>query len=262
MAGMKQEASSFATYPSLRDRVVLITGGGSGIGASAVEHFARQGAKVAFLDIAIEASVALVEELAPVCAHRPLFLACDVTETEALRAAIARVSEQMGPITVLVNNAASDDRHPFEQVTPAYWDERLALNLKHQFFAAQAVVEGMRAVGGGVILNMSSISWLIPTTDMMVYNIAKAGIVAMTRALARELGADGIRVNCVLPGAILTERQRRLWMSPAYQEEILARQCLKRNLMPEEVARLLLFLASGDSSGMTNQSYIVDGGWM
>ncbi len=251
-------ASSFATYPSLRDRVVLITGGGSGIGASTVAHFVAQGARVAFLDIAVEPSRQLVAGLP----QPPVFIPCDLTDIGSLQAAISQVAAELGPIEVLINNAGSDTRHHFEDVTPAFFDERLAVNLKHQFFAAQAVAPGMKALGRGVILNISSISWMIPGEDVPVYNIAKAGIVGLTRSLARELGPSGIRVNCVLPGAILTERQQRLWMSPAYEAEILARQCLKRHLLPEEVARLLLFLAADDSSAITNQSYIVDGGWI
>ena len=252
----------FGTYPSLRDRVVLITGGGSGIGASAVEHFALQGARVAFLDRAIEASLALVESLTPRAAHVPLFLACDLTDIAALQQAVVDVAAHFGPAQVLVNNAGSDDRHRLAEVTPAYWDDRMAMNLRHQFFAAQAVAPGMAAAGGGSILNMSSISWIIPGQDVIAYNTAKAGIVGMTRSLARELGEQNIRVNCVLPGAILTERQRRLWMTPEYTAEVLSRQSLKRNLMPEEVSRLLLFLAADDSSAITNQSYIIDGGWI
>ena len=256
---------AFATYPSLRDCVVLITGGGSGIGASAVEHFAHQGARVAFLDLAVEPSTALVKKLAaltPPVAHPPVFLPCDLTDIPALEQAVADVTASIGPPVVLINNAGSDDRHRFADITPAYWDERMAVNLRHHFFAARAVARGMISVGGGSIINMSSISWMIPGENVIAYNTAKAGIVGLTRSLAHELGANNIRVNCVLPGAILTERQRRLWMTPEYTAMILAHQSLKRNLMPEEVARLLLFLAADDSSAITNQSYIIDGGWI
>jgi D-xylose 1-dehydrogenase len=254
--------STFATYPSLRDRVVLITGGGSGIGASAVEHFAHQGARVVFLDLAVEPSLALVDNLALTCVHPPLFVACDLTDIPAMQAVITNINSRIGTPQVLINNAGNDDRHHFEAITPAYWDDRMAVNLRHYFFAAQAVASGMKAIGGGSIINMSSISWMIPGKDVTVYNTAKAAIVGMTRSLAHELGDANIRVNSVLPGAILTERQRRLWMSPEYETEILAHQCLKRNLMPAEVARLLLFLAADDSSAITNQSYIIDGGWI
>jgi len=252
----------FASYPSLEGRSVLITGGGSGIGASMVEQFAMQGAKVAFLDIVEQASKDLVADLAARCAHAPLFQICDLTNIAALRDAVASIALAHGSPTVLVNNAGSDDRHAFAEVTPEYWDQRIAVNLKHQFFAAQAVAPGMKAAGGGAIVNMSSIAWMIPSANLSVYTTAKAAIVGMTRSLAHDLGEAGIRVNCVLPGAILTERQRRMWMSPEYEREVLSRQCLKRHILPEEVARLVLFLAADDSESMTNQNYIIDGGWI
>lgn len=257
-----QSASSYASYPSLRDRVVLVTGGGSGIGASIVENFALQGSKVAFLDVSIEPSLQLVEDLAPRAAHKPLFLPCDVTDVAALRKAIDDVAAQLGPILVLINNAGSDDRHVFADVTPEYYENRMAINLRHHFFAAQAVAPGMKAAGTGSILSLCSIAWLIPTPDLMVYNMAKAAILAMTRSLARELGEDGVRVNCVLPGAILTERQKRVRITAEYEKIIFDGQCFKRHLLPEEVARLLLFLAADDSSGITSQGYLVDGGWI
>jgi NAD(P)-dependent dehydrogenase (short-subunit alcohol dehydrogenase family) len=252
----------FASYPSLDGRSVLITGGGSGIGAALVEQFAMQGAKVAFLDVAEEASRQLAEDLTSRCAHPPLFLRCDLTDIAALREAAAAATRSCGAPRVLVNNAGSDDRHAFAEVTPEYWDQRIAVNLKHQFFAAQAVAPGMKAAGGGSIINMSSIAWMIPSANLPVYTTAKAAIVGMTRSLAHELGEGKIRVNCVLPGAILTERQRRLWMSPEYEREVLSRQCIKRHILPEEVARLVLFRAADDSEAMTNQNYIIDGGWI
>jgi NAD(P)-dependent dehydrogenase (short-subunit alcohol dehydrogenase family) len=227
-----------------------------------VEQFAMQGARVTFLDVADEASFKLVEDLTPRCARAPLFQHCDLADIDALRDAIATITRSCGPPLVLVNNAGSDDRHTFAKVTPEYWDQRIAVNLKHQFFAAQAVAPGMKAAGGGAIVNMSSIAWMIPSANLSVYTTAKAAIVGMTRSLAHELGDVGIRVNCVLPGAILTERQRRVWMSPEYEQEILSRQCIKRHIMPEEVARLVLFLAADDSAAMTNQNYIIDGGWI
>jgi len=252
----------FASYPSLHGRTVLITGGGMGIGAAMVEQFALQGARVAFLDLAEQASKELVEDLTARCAHPPVFQHCDLTDIPALREAVAAVTRSCGTPTVLVNNAGSDDRHTFAEVTPEYWDQRIAVNLKHQFFAAQAVAPGMATAGGGSIINMSSIAWMIPSASLSVYTTAKAAIVGMTRSLAHDLGAAGIRVNCVLPGAILTERQRRLWMSPEYEQEVLSRQCIKRHILPEEVARLVLFLAADDSEAMTNQNYIIDGGWI
>jgi NAD(P)-dependent dehydrogenase (short-subunit alcohol dehydrogenase family) len=252
----------FASYPSLRDLAVLITGGGSGIGAAIVEQFGLQEARVAFLDVADEISSRLVEHLRSRCLHAPMFLHCDLLDIEALRAAVAEVESRLGPVRVLVNNAASDDRHNFAEVTSEYWDERMAVNLRHQFFATQAVAPGMAAAGGGSIINMSSIAWMIPSTGLPAYVTAKAGIVGLTRTLARELGGSNIRVNCVSPGAIMTERQRRLWMTPEYLAEIMQRQSLKRELLPEEVARVVLFLAAADSAGITGQNFVIDAGWV
>lgn len=260
--GPSAQSDSFAIYPSLRNRTVLVTGGGSGIGASMVEHFARQGARVAFLDIAEEAATALVERLQPVCASAPVFLRCDLTDIAALRAAVSEVEGRLGPVGALVNNAANDARHPTAEVSSEYWDQAMAVNLRHQFFAMQAVIPGMIGAGGGSIINMSSIAWIIPTTGFPVYVAAKAAIVGLTRTMAHELGASNIRVNAILPGAILTERQIRLWWTAAYEAEIMSRQCLKRHLTPDDVARLALFLAADDSSAITNQSYVIDGGWV
>jgi D-xylose 1-dehydrogenase len=251
----------FALYPSLRDRVIVVTGGASGIGAAMVEQFAWQGSQVAFLDIARELAAELVDRLGPV-AHAPLFFSCDVTDIAALRAALGEIERRLGPVGVLVNNAANDDRHDFARVTPEYWDERMAVNLRHYFFATQAVVPAMRVAGGGSVINLGSIAWVVPSTGFPVYVTAKAAIVGLTRTLAHELGASGIRVNCIMPGAILTERQRRLWITPEYLAEIVGRQALKRELTPQEVARLALFLAADDSAAITNQSYVIDGGWV
>ena len=255
-------SEGFARYPSLRDVAVLITGGGSGIGAAMVEQFALQGARVAFLDVADEDSVKLVADLGSRCPHPPIFSHCNLVDVAALKAAVAAVEARFGVVRVLVNNAANDDRHKFADVTPEYFDERMAVNLRHQFFATQAVVARMAAAGGGSVINMSSIAWMIPSVGFPAYVTAKAGIVGLTRTLARELGGANIRVNCVAPGAIMTERQRRLWMTAEYLAEIMQRQSLKRELMPGEVARLVLFLASDDSSGITGQSYVIDGGWV
>lgn len=252
----------FAHYPSLDGRVVLITGGGSGIGASIVEHFVQQGAKTAFLDLAEEASKELVNRVAKSAKHSPLFIPCDLTDIPALRAAIQKIEASLGPIEVLVNNAANDERHESEETTPEYWDRMIAVNLRHHFFALQAVAPGMKARGKGSIINMSSISWLIPSTGLPAYVTAKAGIMGLTRTMSRELGPAGIRVNCVLPGAILTEKQHRLVWTPEYTETIMGSQSIKRTLMPEDVSRLILFLAADDSSAITGQSHIVDGGWV
>jgi len=172
------------------------------------------------------------------------------------------MEDRLGAVRILVNNAANDDRHKLSEVTPEYWDNRMAVNLRHHFFAIQSVVPGMRAAGGGSIINMSSIAWMIPSTGLPAYVTAKAAIVGLTRAMAHELGEANIRVNSVLPGAILTERQRRLWWTPEYEAEIMKRQALKQSVRPEDVARTVLFLGSADSSAITNQSYIVDGGWV
>lgn len=257
-----QQTAGFATYPSLRDRVVVVTGGGSGIGAEIVQQFVHQGARVAFLDRDVEASQALVRAAGGGSPHVPRFFACDLTDVAALRSAFAQIAAELGTVTVLVNNAGSDDRHITAEITPEYWDERLAVNLRHVFFAIQAVSGGMTAAGGGSIVNMGSIAWLIPSTNQAAYVTAKAGIVGLTRSLAHELGAANIRVNCVLPGAIMTERQRRLWVTPQYAATIRAAQAIKRELLPDDVARFVLFLAADDSSAMTSQSYIVDGGWI
>lgn len=251
-----------ARYPSLQKAVVLITGGATGIGAGMVEQFALQDAQVAFLDIAEESAAALIRKLASAAAKPPVFVKCDLTDISQLRSAINRVESQFGAIRVLVNNAASDDRHKLSDVTPEYWDERMNVNLRHHFFAIQAVAPRMAQAGGGSIINMSSIAWMIPSTGLPAYITAKAGIVGLTRTLARELGGANIRVNSVSPGAIMTERQRRLWMTPDYLAEIMQRQSLKRELTPEDVAKLVLFLASEDSSAITGQNFVIDGGWV
>jgi NAD(P)-dependent dehydrogenase (short-subunit alcohol dehydrogenase family) len=252
----------FAVYPSLRERVVVVTGGASGIGAAMVEAFASNGGRVAFLDLQKEAGEQLVQRLRDTNVHAPVFARCDLTDIAALQDAFAKIDERLGPVEVLINNAGNDSRHSLEEVTPEFWDRTIAVNLKHQFFAAQAVIPGMRRLGRGSIINMSSIAWMIPSTNVPVYVTAKAAIVGMTRTLAHEVGKDNIRVNCILPGAIATERQQRLWFTPEYQAEILAAQALKRLIEPEEVARLALFLAADDSAAITNQSYVIDGGWV
>ena len=253
---------SFATYPSLAERTVLITGGGSGIGASLVEHFVAQNAIVAFLDIEENTSSALVEDLTGRFDCTPLYLSCDVADTARLRDAIAKVGDTLGPITVLVNNAGNDERHNFQEVTSEYWDERLQVNLKHQFFAAQSVYEGMKAAGGGAIINFSSTTWVMGEGGYVCYTTAKAAIIGLTRSLSRDFGAADIRVNAVLPGWVMTERQMKLWLTPEGEKEIKERQALKHKLFPEDIARMVLFLAADDSRMTTGQSFIVDGGWV
>ncbi len=254
--------SNYAIYPSLKDRAVFVTGGGSGIGASIVEHFCAQGSKVAFVDIAREASEALVKSFAGKGLPAPLFIECNVTDIAALQRAIAAAKQKLGPIRVLVNNAAHDQRHPIDTVTPEYWDDRYAVNLKHQFFAAQAVYKDMAAAGGGAIVNLGSTSWVIGQGGMPCYTSAKSAVAGLTRALARDFGPLNIRVNCILPGWIMTERQIKLWLTPEGEEELMKRQCLKRKLVPADIARTVLFFAADDSGACTNQNYIVDGGWV
>jgi D-xylose 1-dehydrogenase len=251
-----------ASYPSLEGRVVFVTGGGSGIGASIVEHFCAQGSRVAFVDIERAASETLVDTIGRRGQPAPAFVPCDVRDIAALRGAMAQVRDRLGPIRVLVNNAAHDERHAIERVTPEYWDDRFAVNLRHQFFAAQAVAPDMAAAGGGAIVNFGSTSWLVGQGGMPAYLSAKAAIAGLTRALARDFGPMNIRVNCIVPGWIMTERQVRLWLTPEGEQELLRRQCLKRKLLPEDVARVVLFFAADDSGGCTSQSYIVDGGWV
>ncbi len=256
-----QANSAFAVYPSLRDRAVLVTGGATGIGESLVRHFARQGSRVAFLDIQQEPANELVEMLTYEGCKVPLFIRCDLTDVAALQTAVEAAVSEFGGLDVLVNNAANDQRHSIDEVTPEYWDHSMAVNLRPQFFTVQAALPAMRAAQRGSVINMSSISWMIPSTGLPVYVAAKAAIVGLTRTLAHELGPDNIRVNAVLPGAIATEKQKKLVYTPAYKAEILANQALKRDILPEDVARLVLFLAADDSSAITNQSYVIDGGW-
>jgi len=253
---------NYAVYPSLRDRMVIVTGGASGIGESIVTAFSSQGARVAFLDIQEQAAARLIERCKESGGTVPCYYACDLTDIGALQTAVDQILREFRNVDVLVNNAGNDTRHSIAEVTSASWDQTIALNLKHQFFMAQAVIPAMQKAQRGAIINMSSIAWVIPSVHLPVYVTAKAALVGMTRTLAHELGRDNIRVNCVMPGAVLTERQQRLWFSEAYKAEILDNQALKRMLLPEEVARLVLFLAADDSSAITNQSYIIDGGWV
>lgn len=251
---------SHAVYPSLKGRTVLVTGGGSGIGEAVVRRFAEQGAKTAFVDIAVEASEKLVAELRTK-KQDVMFLPCDVTDTAKLRQSIDQIRANYGPITVLINNAAHDQRHKFLDVTPEYFDERVAVNFKHMFFAAQAVVPDMIAAGGGSIVNFGSVSWLMGSADLSVYGSMKAASHGFTRMLAHEFGKDNIRVNCILPGWIMTQRQLDLWVDAEGEKAIMANQSLKRKMLPDDVAKAVLFLASDESSGMTRQMITVDGGW-
>ena len=254
--------SSFTKYPSLKGRAVFITGGASGIGASLVEHFATQGARVGFIDLSDDAAQALCGQIVAAGGAAPWYRHCDLTDIAALRSAIDDFTAEFGAIRVLINNAGNDQRRDLADITPEAWRSALAVNLDHQFFAAQAVAPGMAMAGGGSIVNMSSIAWMLGIPELSAYAAAKAAIVAMSKSMARSWGPDNVRVNCILPGAILTERQKRLWMTPVYEATLMDRQSLKRHLQPEEVARLALFLASDDASAITGQGYVIDGGWV
>jgi NAD(P)-dependent dehydrogenase (short-subunit alcohol dehydrogenase family) len=247
---------SSAIYPSLKGKRVVITGGGSGIGAGLVAGFVRQGAEVIFLDIVDGDSTALVEQLTPGAAIAPVYKRCDLMDLAGLKATLAEI----GDVDVLVNNAGNDDRHTLADLTPEYWDNRIGVNLRHMVFAAQAVAPGMAKRGGGAIINFGSISWHLGLEDLVLYETAKAGIEGMTRALARELGPDDIRVTCVVPGNVKTKRQEK-WYTPEGEAEIVAAQCLKGRIVPENVASLVLFLASDDASLCTGHEYWIDAGW-
>lgn len=252
--------TAFATYPSLVDRTVIVTGGGSGIGASFVEHFARQGAKVGFLDIAADAGHALAESLAD-ARHRPLFVEADLTDIAALRHAVDTIRDAFGPVGVLVNNAANDVRHDFAQTTPEAFDTSLATNLRHQYFATQAVLPDMRKLGGGSVICLGSTGWMKKNAGYPMYATAKAAVVGFVFGMARELGRDRIRINCLVPGWVITEKQRELWLDDEGEAEIRRVQCMPGHLMPEDLARAALFLGADDSRMCTGQSVIVDGGW-
>jgi NAD(P)-dependent dehydrogenase (short-subunit alcohol dehydrogenase family) len=255
---------TLARFPSLAGKTVLITGGATGIGEAFVEHFFDQGAKVAFFDIDTDAGEALADKLGAELADgqsRPMFLRVDLTDIEALRKGIADVRGALGPIGVLVNNAANDKRHKIEDVTPEFYDAAIAVNIRHQFFAAQAVIEDMKQLGGGSIINLGSISWMLKQGGMPVYTTSKSGVQGMTRGLARDLGPFNIRVNTLVPGWVMTEKQKRLWLDDNGRRQIKEGQCIGGELMPAHLARAALFLASDDSRMMTAQDMVIDGGW-
>jgi len=251
----------WASYPSLAGKRVFITGGASGIGAALVEAFTRQHASVAFVDIARDEAEALCARLRNTGQPAPLFRYCDLTALDSLTATINEIVAQIGDIDVLVNNAANDQRHQLETLKPAQWDQLNAINQRPMFFTCQAVVPAMRRRGGGAIINMGSISWHIKSGGYPAYAAAKAAVCGLTRALARDLGRDGIRVNTVSPGWVMTARQQALWLDAAGEEEIRRNQCLPGQLMPADVAALVMFLAADDSAMCTAQEFIVDGGW-
>ena len=253
--------TAFATYPSLQDRAVLITGGATGIGATLVEAFAAQGARVGFIDIDAAAGTALAAALAG-ARHAPVFVAADLTDVSALDHAIATIREHIGPIKGLLNNAANDKRHTIAETTPESWDAGIGVNLKHQFFAAKNVAEDMKAHGGGAIVNFGSVSWKLKQGGMPVYTTSKAAVQGLTRSLARDFGPFNIRVNTLVPGWVMTEKQIRLWLDDKGREEIARGQCINQPLLPEHIARMALFLAADDSAMCTAQDFIVDGGWV
>ena len=246
----------FAIYPSLKGRTVFISGGGSGIGASLVEHFASQGSKVAFVDIDEKASTGVVKKTGAT------FFKCDIRDLKAYQATIRQAAAQLGTITVLVNNAARDDRHELGDVTEEFWNERIAVNLRHAYFAIQAVAPGMKAAGGGSIVNFSSVSYHTMTAQLSVYEAAKAAVIGMSRGLARDLGPDKIRLNSITPGWIMTQRQIDLWLTPEAEADLMKAQVLKDKVYPPDIARMALFLAADDSRLISAQNFVVDGGRM
>lgn len=257
--GVLQPFANAAIYPSLAGRRVIVSGGASGIGEGIVEAFVRQGAAVAFVDVLDAEGEALVARLAE-ASVAPIFAHCDITDCGEYTRQLGALIDRLGGCDVLVNNAANDDRHALADITPAYWDERIAVNLRHQFFAAQAAIPAMRAAGGGSIINLGSISWHLGLADLAVYQVAKAAIEGLTRSLAREVGRDGIRVNTIIPGNVVTPRQLQ-WYNPEGEAEIVAGQCLDGRIQPFDVAAMALFLASDDARFCTAHNYWVDAGW-
>ncbi|HTS07357.1 MAG TPA: SDR family oxidoreductase [Candidatus Eisenbacteria bacterium] len=257
-----EPAQPSAVYTSLKGKVVLVTGGASGIGEAIVEAFVQQGSRVLFLDIQDDAATSLTQRLARPDCIAPEYFHCDLANIVELQSVVEKILSRFPAIDVLINNAGNDKRHKIEEVTPEFWDWCMQINLKQQFFMAQAVLPGMRKAKRGSIINMSSIGWVIPSVGIPVYVTAKAAVVGMTRTLAHEVGSDGVRVNCVMPGAIITEKQRKLWYTEEYKQQIQTRQAIKREIQPDEVAKLILFLASDESLTITNQSFVIDAGWV
>lgn len=250
-------------YPSLKGKVVLITGGASGIGANLVEAFCRQGALVAFIDILDDCAQTLIERIQQAeCDNTPTYYSCNLVDVPLLQKTIAEIREKLGPVAVLINNAANDERHDFRDVTIEYWDERIAVNLRHHFFASQAVFEDMKSLGGGSIINLGSMSWYATQGGMPGYTSSKAAIEGLTRGLARDMGAHAIRVNTLVPGWVMTRRQLETCVDDRARQTIAEAQCLKQPVMPEDISAMALFLASDDSKMCTSQHFIVDGGWV
>ena len=251
--------NEIASYPSLKDKVVLITGGASGIGETIVENFLQQGSKVVFFDKEKELGLKLVSKLNNYN-YKAIFKECDLVNIEDLKSKINQIREEVGLISILVNNAANDERHDIDSVTPEYWDNRMNVNLRHYFFATQSVYKDMKKLGKGTVVNIGSFSWMLGQGGMPGYTTAKSAIMGLTRTIARDLGIYNIRVNCVVPGWIITERQKKLWLTPEIEKQQLERQCIKRMLEPNDIAKPVLFFASDQSAGCTAQNYVVDGG--
>jgi NAD(P)-dependent dehydrogenase (short-subunit alcohol dehydrogenase family) len=251
---------SYAIYPSLKNKTVVVTGGGSGIGAEMVNAFARQDARVHFIDIGAEDAASLQHTLAAQGLHTT-FHHCDLRDVEATKAVFGQITDADGPISVLVNNAGRDDRHDVAAVTPSDWENCMAVNLRHQFFCAQLAAASMQTASRGVILNMGSASWHVAVPKLSIYMTAKAGIEGLTRGLARDLGRHGIRVNCIVPGAVRTERQMQLWQTPESEARLLESQCFPERIEPRHVASMALFLASDDAARCSGREYFVDAGY-
>jgi len=251
--------TEIAIYPSLKDQVVLITGGASGIGETIVENFLQQESKVVFLDKEKELGLKLVSKLNNY-KYKAIFKECDLINIDDLKSIINQIREEVGLISILVNNAASDERHDIDSVTPEYWDNRMNVNLRHYFFTIQSVYKDMKQLGKGAIVNIGSFSWMLGQGNMPGYTTAKSAIMGLTRTIARDLGIYNIRVNCVVPGWIITERQKKLWLTPEIEKQQLERQCIKRMLEPNDIAKPVLFFASDQSLGCTAQNYVIDGG--
>jgi D-xylose 1-dehydrogenase len=254
--------SVVAAYSDLAGRHALVTGGGSGIGAAVVAAFARQGARVTFLDVNDEASTALVGEIGGQGRAAPRYIHCDLAAPDAVEQAIADAESASAPIDILVNNAANDSRHTLDELTPAEWDQCLSINLAHQFFTARVVLAGMKRRRAGVLVNMSSTTPLVGAGGMSAYSAAKAGVIGLSRGIARDYGVYGIRCNVVAPGWVMTERQLKLWYTEAAGEKLLDRQCLKAKLYPEDIAQVVMFLASAASGAMTGQTIVADAGYL
>ncbi|KAI9706782.1 MAG: hypothetical protein M1820_004753 [Bogoriella megaspora] len=256
--------SQFAVYPSLKDKVVVISGGATGIGGSMTEEFARQGSKVVFLDIQDEEGAKLSKRLVDEkVAHEPIYYSCNLLDIDgAVKPIAAKILEQFPQVHALINNAAADTRQSTLDITVEQWDKGVNINLRHQFFLTQALLPGLISTGNASVINMGSINWAIPGVGLVPYTTSKSAVVGLTKTLANEFGSKGVRVNSIMPGAIATEKQLRDIITPQYEKEILAAQAIKRMIMPNEVSRMALWLIADDSSAVTNQSIVVDGGWI